>query len=48
MVWATGGCASWYQDPSGRIGTLWPGSTVRFRRETRTLDPSEYAAEYAR
>lgn len=41
-VWATGGCASWYQDANGRITTLWPGSTVRLRRTTRRLDPSEY------
>jgi cation diffusion facilitator CzcD-associated flavoprotein CzcO len=43
-VWATGGCSSWYQDDRGRIPTLWPGSTVRFRRATRALDPTEYAA----
>jgi len=41
-VWATGGCSSWYQDPQGRIPTLWPGSTWRLRRATRRLDPLEY------
>jgi cation diffusion facilitator CzcD-associated flavoprotein CzcO len=40
-VWATG-CSSWYQDPQGRIPTLWPGSTLRLRRATRRLDPLEY------
>lgn len=43
-VWATGGCVSWYQDPSGRVTTIWPGSTVRLRHQTRRLDPAEYRA----
>jgi len=43
-VWATGGCASWYQDSRGRITTLWPGSTLRLRRATRHLAPHEYRA----
>jgi cation diffusion facilitator CzcD-associated flavoprotein CzcO len=42
-VWATGGCASWYQNTAGRIPTLWPGSTLRFRRATRRIDLAEYA-----
>ncbi len=41
-VWATGGCVSWYLNAAGRNPTLWPASTLRFRRETRRLDPSEY------
>jgi hypothetical protein len=41
-VWATGGCASWYQDEHGRITTLWPGSTARLRWETRRIDLAEY------
>jgi len=43
-VWATGGCTSWYQDDQGRIPTLWPGSTLRFRRLTRAIDLTEYRA----
>jgi cation diffusion facilitator CzcD-associated flavoprotein CzcO len=35
-VWATG-CTSWYQTRDGRITTLWPGSTLEFRRRTRQL-----------
>lgn len=46
-VWSTGGCSSWYQDEHGRITTLWPSSTVRFRRETATLDLSEYEVRRA-
>jgi cation diffusion facilitator CzcD-associated flavoprotein CzcO len=41
-VWATGGCNSWYQSSSGRITTLWPGSTVEFRRRTRKMNPAHF------
>jgi cation diffusion facilitator CzcD-associated flavoprotein CzcO len=41
-VWTTGGCVSWYLNAAGRNPTLWPGSTIRFRRATRHLDPAEY------
>ncbi len=41
-VWATGGCVSWYLNAAGRNPTLWPASTLRFRRETRHLDAGEY------
>jgi cation diffusion facilitator CzcD-associated flavoprotein CzcO len=46
-VWATGGCVSWYLNEAGRNPTLWPGSTLRFRRATRRLDPSEYELIHA-
>ncbi len=42
-VWNTGGCTSWYLDPSGRNTTIWPGTTAEFRRETRRVDLAEYA-----
>ena len=41
-VWTTGGCVSWYLNAAGRNPTLWPGSTIRFRRATRHVDPAEY------
>ena len=41
-VWTTGGCVSWYLNAAGRNTTLWPGSTLGFRRATRHLDASEY------
>ncbi|MFJ4186991.1 flavin-containing monooxygenase [Kitasatospora sp. NPDC089509] len=41
-VWTTGGCLSWYLDPSGRNTVLWPGSTTSFRRATRKVDLGEY------
>ena len=40
-VWATG-CRAWYQTASGRITTLWPGSTLEFRRRTRSFDAQQY------
>jgi cation diffusion facilitator CzcD-associated flavoprotein CzcO len=41
-VWTTGGCESWYLNAAGRNPTLWPGSTIGFRRATRRVDPAEY------
>jgi len=41
-VWSTGGCVSWYLNAAGRNPTLWPASTLRFRRELRRVDPGEY------
>ena len=41
-VWNTGGCSSWYLDAHGRNVTLWPRSTVNFRRMTRRFDLAAY------
>lgn len=41
-VWVSGGCASWYQDSKGRVTTIWPGHTWRFRRDTAVFDPAAY------
>ena len=41
-VWSTGGCVSWYQNAVGRNSTLWPASTITFRRATRRVDSAEY------
>ena len=41
-VWNTGGCKSWYLNEAGRNPTLWPASTLRFRRLTRRVDAREY------
>lgn len=40
-VWTSGGCASWYLDPSGRNSTLWPRFTWQFRRRTARFDLDE-------
>lgn len=47
-VWLQGGCTSWYLDANGRNTTLWPYSSLRFRRELRTIDDSEFRFEPAR
>lgn len=41
-VWTVGGCTSWYLDSKGRNSTLWPGSTIDFRRKLSTIDAREY------
>jgi cation diffusion facilitator CzcD-associated flavoprotein CzcO len=43
-VWNSGGCSSWYLDARGRNPTLWPGSTLEFRRRLRTFDTTAYEA----
>ena len=46
-VWATGGCTSWYQTREGRITTLWPGSTLEYRRRTRRLARDDFEFAFA-
>ncbi len=41
-VWNTGGCSSWYLDEHGRNTTLWPRTTVSFRRLLSRFDVSAY------
>jgi cyclohexanone monooxygenase len=41
-VWNTGGCSSWYLDAHGRNVTLWPRSTLTFRRITARFDLAAY------
>ena len=41
-VWTTGGCQSWYLDAHGRNTTLWPRSTVDFRRRLASFDADAY------
>jgi cation diffusion facilitator CzcD-associated flavoprotein CzcO len=41
-VWTMGGCTSWYLDAHGYNTTLWPTFTWRFRRATRSFQPTEY------
>jgi hypothetical protein len=42
-VW-TSGCTSWYQTPSGRVTTNWPGLVQEYRERTATFQPADYAA----
>jgi cation diffusion facilitator CzcD-associated flavoprotein CzcO len=46
-VW-TSGCASWYQDESGKVTSVWPSFTWRFRKRTRRFDASAYEFEARR
>jgi cation diffusion facilitator CzcD-associated flavoprotein CzcO len=41
LVWASG-CHSWYLDDRGRNFTLWPGSTVGYRRRAAAFDAHDY------
>ncbi len=41
MVWATG-CKSWYQTPSGKNTTIWPGHTFKYRKLTKRVNLSDY------
>ena len=41
-VWTRGGCSSWYLDEHGRNTTLWPKSTVTFRRRLARFDADAY------
>jgi cation diffusion facilitator CzcD-associated flavoprotein CzcO len=41
-VWNSGGCRSWYLDPSGRNPSIWPTYTFRFRRQTKRFDLESY------
>ncbi|WP_028643108.1 flavin-containing monooxygenase [Nocardioides sp. URHA0020] len=41
-VWTRGGCSSWYLDEHGRNTTLWPKSTITFRRQLAAFDPDAY------
>ncbi len=43
-VWNSGGCSSWYLDDHGRNVTLWPRSTITFRRMTAHFDSAAYAS----
>lgn len=40
-VWMSG-CKSWYQDKSGRIATIWPDYTFRYRLRTRKIVEKAY------
>ena len=41
-VWSAGGCDSWYLDSHGRNTTLWPYSTIDFRRRLASFDADAY------
>lgn len=40
-VWLSGGCASWYLDANGKLTSLWPRTTIAFRKAAH-FRPAEY------
>lgn len=36
-VWTSGGCSSWYLDPTGRNSNLWPASILGYRRRAASF-----------
>ena len=43
MVWSNGGCKSYYLvNQDGKNSSIWPGSTVKFRRETKKVKLKDY------
>lgn len=43
-TWVTGGCKSYYQNPEGGNGGLWPGWSFTYRWRTRQFDLHNYLA----
>ncbi len=41
QVWATG-CQSWYLNEAGENFTIWPGSTLSYRRRIRRFEPDDF------
>lgn len=43
MVWTTGGCQSYYlKDRGGKNTSIWPGSTMKYRKVTKKIHLSDY------
>jgi len=38
-------CHSYFQDPSGKVTTQWPGFIYEYRRQTRRIKPADYDVE---
>ncbi|MGH2959041.1 MAG: flavin-containing monooxygenase, partial [Solirubrobacterales bacterium] len=41
-VWNDGGCSSYYIDSTGRNSAIYPWTMLRFRRDTKAFDLSDY------
>ncbi|GAA4061894.1 flavin-containing monooxygenase [Nonomuraea soli] len=46
LVWAEGGCRSWYLDEHGVNRTLWPGFTFEYWARTRKVNTGAYELIY--
>lgn len=43
MVWSDGGCQSCYlTNGDGHNASIWPGSTMKYRRKTKKIKLSDY------
>ena len=43
MVWSDGGCSSYYlQNRDGKNTSIWPGSTVAYRKRTKKVNIKDY------
>lgn len=43
MIWSDGGCNSYYlKDNNGKNTSIWPGSTVSYRKQTKRINKSDY------
>ncbi|MGQ0621788.1 MAG: flavin-containing monooxygenase [Panacagrimonas sp.] len=47
-TWVTGGCKSYYQNPEGGNGGLWPDWSFRYSKRTRRFDVENYVTQTAR
>lgn len=41
-IWLQGGCSSWYLDANGNNVSLWPGSSLSFRKATQNASMDSY------
>lgn len=46
-VWDAGGCVSYYLDANGANASMFPWSTIEYRRRTRRFAPDEYVLRAA-
>lgn len=43
MVWSDGGCSSYYlKNKNGKNTSIWPGSTVTYRKKTKKVNKKDY------
>jgi hypothetical protein len=43
MIWSDGGCSSYYlKNNNGKNTSIWPGSTMSYRKQTKKIHISDY------
>jgi hypothetical protein len=44
MIWSSGGCNSYYlRNNNGKNTSIWPGSTMSYRKQTRKVNLKDYS-----